>query len=106
MPRRWLPENVTEYRDRHGKRRWRFRKKGLPTYHFKNAPGTEGFREELASALAAQPRNASRAVPFTYDELIAHDYRTAGWLAMKPSSRPAKRRSMRMPARWTPPAGL
>jgi len=86
MPRRWLPPNVTEYRDRHGKRRWRLRKTGLPTYHFKNPPGTEGFREELAAALAAGPRETRRAAPFTYDELIAHYYRSPGWLAMKPSS--------------------
>ncbi len=57
MPRRkrqrWLPDNVTEYRDRHGQKRYRFRKTGLPEYHFKHLPGTEEFREELAAAVGA-----------------------------------------------------
>jgi hypothetical protein len=30
-----LPEHVTAYKDRHGKRRYRFRKTGAKTYHFK-----------------------------------------------------------------------
>lgn len=86
MPRRWLPDNVTEYKDRHGKRRYRFRKRGLPTYHFRNPPGTEGFREEYRAAIAAMREPASRAAPFSYDELIASFYRTPKWLGMKPSS--------------------
>ena len=86
MARRWLPDNVSEYRDRHGKRRYRFRKKGLPTYHFKNPPGTEAFREELDAARKAEHAHTDRATPFTYDLLIASFYRTPKWLAMKPNS--------------------
>ena len=53
MRRKWLPDNVTEYKDRHGKKRYRFRKKGLPVYHFRNAPGSPGFMEELHAAQSA-----------------------------------------------------
>lgn len=87
MARKWLPDNVTRYRDRHGAWRYRFRKTGLPTYHFRNPPGTEGFREEYAKALAAEAdAPLPRFAPFTYDALIASFYSTPKWLAMAASS--------------------
>lgn len=84
MARKWLPDNVTPYKDRHGKVRYRFRKRGLPTHHFRAQPGTEDFREEYAAAIAAVA--ASRAAPHTYDALIESFYRSARWVKMKPSS--------------------
>jgi integrase len=87
MPRKWLPENVTEYKDRHGKRRYRFRKKGLPTYSFRHAPGTREFMAEYEAASKAVAEPQPRFAAFTYDALIASYYRTPKWLAMKPSSR-------------------
>ncbi|MBO9602592.1 MAG: tyrosine-type recombinase/integrase [Novosphingobium sp.] len=86
MVRRWLPENVTAYRDRHGKQRYRFRKKGAPTHHFQAEPGTPEFLAELTEARAAKLSDEPRSAPFTYDALIASFYRTPKWLAMKPSS--------------------
>lgn len=86
MARKWLPDNVTAYKDRHGKTRYRFRKSGLPVYHFRNDPGTEGFREELALAKQAKATPLPRFAPFTYDELIASFYRTPKWLQMRASS--------------------
>lgn len=39
MPRRkWLPDNVTPFRDKMGRTRYRFRKKGLPQYLFRAEP--------------------------------------------------------------------
>lgn len=84
--RRWLPDNVTTYKDRHGRARYRFRKKGCPPYTFRHAPGTEGFREEYEKARNASMEPAQRFHPFTYDALCASYYRTAKWLGMKPSS--------------------
>jgi hypothetical protein len=58
MARRWLPQWVSEYRDRHGKPRYRFRRKGFVQYLFKHPPGTEGFRQEYEackSGIAAEP---------------------------------------------------
>lgn len=87
MARKWLPANVTEWKDRHGKRRYRFRKAGLPVYHFRNPPGTEGFREEYQRALQAVPAPPlPRFAPHTYDALIASFYTTPGWLQMADSS--------------------
>lgn len=88
MARKWLPENVTRYKDRHDKWRYRFRKTGLPTYHFRNPPGTEGFREEYQRALSAVPADkAPRFAPFTYDALIASFYETPKWVKMADSSK-------------------
>lgn len=86
MPRKWLPDNVTAWKDRHGKERYRFRKKGLPAYNFRHAPGTPEFMEELNAARNAGPEIKQRFAPFTYDELIASFYRSSQWIRMKESS--------------------
>lgn len=87
MPRRrWLPDNVTTYKDRHGKARYRFRKKGLPSYTFRHAPGTEWFRIEYEQARQGTATQQDRFAPYTYDALIASFYRTARWLEMRDSS--------------------
>lgn len=87
MSRKWLPANVTSYRDRHGKTRYRFRKVGLPSYTFRNPPGTEKFREELA--LASQARSAALATfkQGSFNALIVSYYETPRWREMKPSSK-------------------
>lgn len=88
MPRRWLPENVTEWKDRHGKKRYRFRKKGYRPHNFRSPPGTEAFREELVEAMNARiVPGEERAAPFTYDALIESYYRSKGWNDMRDSSR-------------------
>jgi integrase len=85
MARKWLPDNVTAYKDRHGKTRYRWRKRGMPTYHFKAAPGTESFRAELAAAIGSEAIR-SRAAPYSYDALIESFYRSSRWQKMKASS--------------------
>jgi integrase len=86
MARRWLPDNVTPWTDRHGKTRYRFRKKGLRDHHFRSEPGTPEFMAEYHAAKSTAAETVERALPFTYDALIASFYRTPKWLAMKPSS--------------------
>lgn len=85
MKRRWLPQWVSEYRDRHGKPRYRFRRKGFATYSFRNPPGTEGFRQEYQACLdgiaveRVEP-GADRIVPGSFDDLIARYYRSPDFL--------------------------
>lgn len=79
MTRRWLPDNVTEYKDRHGKPRYRWRRKGFPTHHFQNVPGTEAFRTELAACLSGEPAKIERATPGTIDALCAAFYASPAW---------------------------
>ena len=83
--KRWLPQWVSEYRDRHGKPRYRFRRKGFAQYLFKCAPGSEGFRQEYEACLqgiAAMPiaPGADRAKTGSFNDLIARYYRSPDFL--------------------------
>jgi integrase len=87
--RSWLPEGVTEYRDRHGKQRFRFRKAGRPTYHFKSAPGTEDFRIEYAACSTAEPvapAPVTRAKPGSLADLYARFRATPRWRGWAPAT--------------------
>jgi integrase len=84
--KRWLPDNVTAYRDRHGKRRYRFRKTGFPPYSFTSEPGTEAFREEYRIASTA-PAKADRYPHGTMDWLAVRFYETVAWTEMADSSK-------------------
>lgn len=74
---RFLPEYVSRFKDRHGKERLRFRRKGYPSKYF-NAPlGTEAFREEYhrfnsqeAVAEAAEDAHAARTIPGSIGDLV------------------------------------
>ncbi len=85
MKRRWLPTYVSAFRDRHGKLRYRYRRKGREVHYFRAEPGTEAFRQELAaceaglSAPAIDP-GAGRATPGSFDDLLARYYRSADFL--------------------------
>ncbi len=86
--RSWLPDGVTEWKDRHGKPRYRFRKKGLPTHNFRHQPGSEEFMAEYRAATQAAPVGAKIApvTPGSLDDLTARFYATPRWKSMKPSS--------------------
>lgn len=62
---RFLPEYVTRFRDRHGKDRLRFRRKGFPSGYFQMPLGTEEFREEYRRFNSAEGAREARekAVP-------------------------------------------
>lgn len=87
MKKRWLPANVSEFADRHGKRRWRWRKVGHKPYSFKNAPGTEGFMQELraceegVAAPIIEP-GAARIKPGTFNDLLSRYYRSPDFLGV------------------------
>ncbi|MGE4324160.1 MAG: tyrosine-type recombinase/integrase [Sphingobium sp.] len=85
MVRRWLPQWVSEYKDRHGKARYRFRRKGYAQYLFKHAPGTEGFRQEYEACkqgIAAEriEPGVERHAPGSFNDLIGHYYRSPDFL--------------------------
>lgn len=99
MPRRksqgWLPDNVTEYKDRHGKTRYRYRKTGQKPYYFKSEPGTAAFVEELTFATGGAPISASSATaitPGSMDDLARLLFAAPRWLRMKASSQYTYRR--------------
>ncbi len=82
--KRWLPHHVSMFKDRHGKKRYRFRRKGYATYYFKHLPGTEEFLAELRACEdgVASPKIAvtSQAAPGTFDDLLERYYRSADFL--------------------------
>jgi integrase len=75
-----LPPHVSAYSDRHGKRRYRYRKTGAKTYHFKGHPGTPRHPSEEYKRVAAGevPANDTpRAKPGTIDDLVMRWYGSA-----------------------------
>lgn len=72
--RRLLPKYVSQYKDRHGKLRLRFRKTGYPTYNFKADFGTEDFRVELRRCLDCislkTPVTRVQIAPRSIDDLV------------------------------------
>lgn len=80
-----LPEWVTTYRDRHGKPRFRFRRKGFRPYTFKSTPDQGGFWKEYQDCLAGVAAEvisagADRTIPGSFDDLISRYYRSPEFL--------------------------
>ena len=74
-----LPPNVTAFTDRHGKRRYRYRKQGEHHYSFKDHPGTPKHPSEEYKAVVAglRPSKISEAAgPHTIRDLINRYYST------------------------------
>lgn len=74
---RFLPEYVSRFKDRHGKERLRFRRKGYPSQYFTAALGTEAFREEYrrfnspeAATQAIEDAHAARLIPGSIGDLL------------------------------------
>ncbi|RYE51437.1 MAG: integrase [Hyphomicrobiales bacterium] len=72
--RRFLPRYVSGFRDRHGKERLRYRRKGYASHYFTAALGTEEFREEYRACDEARLDSAqiaiARTAPGTIDDLV------------------------------------
>lgn len=80
--RRWLPDNVTAFTDKCGRKRYRFRKKGLPYHLFRAEPGTPEFMEEYQAALNAEQKPRLRHEPGSFHALIESYYRSKQWARM------------------------
>ncbi|MFG1479847.1 tyrosine-type recombinase/integrase [Xanthobacter sp. V4C-4] len=79
MTRCPLPKYVSEFKDRHGKLRVRFRRKGYESYYFKSIPWTPDFMQEYQACLSAQAApvvqpGLARSLPGTLNALIAAYY--------------------------------
>lgn len=76
--RRFLPKYVTSFRDRHGRERLRFRRKGFESHYFASALGTEEFRVEYRRCLEGKidlaAAAAERAVPGSINDLVCRYY--------------------------------
>jgi len=76
------------YLDRHGKRRFRFRRKGYPTYNFKAPYGTKDFEREYAACLAAEAMSIGigRLKPGSVADVIARYYADNAFLDLRPAT--------------------
>jgi len=79
---------VTPFLDRHGKRGWRFRRKGYPHYSFKSPHGTKAFEREYAACLNADPEPIvlRTTVPGSVGDVIARYYSDNAFLDLKPAT--------------------
>lgn len=72
--KRGFPVGVSEFKDRHGRYRLRFRRIGEPTRYFKSRFGTPEFEKELAAfregALVVVDQQFSRNAPGTIGDLV------------------------------------
>lgn len=79
-----LPPYASEFLDRHGKPRIRFRKTGLPVRYAKARPGTAEFTEEYHAWLNAEksPILSPSIIPQSFDDLISRYYASMTWKAV------------------------
>lgn len=81
--------NVTCFRDRHGKIRFRFRRKGCATVYLPGKPGDPEFAEAYASATQGLKKiepGAGRTKPGTINALAVAFYASAEWRQLKPAT--------------------
>jgi integrase len=92
MKRRGLPQWVSEFQDRHGKWRYRARRKGSAPHYFTASPGTVEFENEYRAwrdSTAPQKPDSNR--PGSISDIITRYYRTPGWAGLAPATKAAKR---------------
>lgn len=79
---------VTPFFDRHGKRRWRFRRKGYPHHSFKSPHGTKAFEREYAACLNADPEPVvlRATIAGSVGDVIARYYSDNAFLDLKPAT--------------------
>lgn len=80
-----LPANVRPVPDRHGKTRYRFRRKGWKSAYLPGEPGSEEFHRAYADIIAGGPIEEETAatprkvIPRTIDDLIIRYKKTVRW---------------------------
>lgn len=82
------PPYVSSFKDRHGKRRYRFRRKGYEVHYFKEPFGTKAFEREYAGCLDAEPAavGAGRVKPGSVSDVIGRYYADTSFLDLRPAT--------------------
>lgn len=79
---------IHQYKDRHGKQRFYFRKRGLKRIPLPGAPGSREFMEAYQAALEERPAiGLSRSKPGTISSLISEYYLSSDWETLKPTTK-------------------
>lgn len=96
MTRDWPPTHVNIVKDRHGKKRFRYRRAGVKSCYIKFAPKTREFWEEYdrLESLEGDQKAAVRRTfkPYSMDDLAAKVKRTRAWNDMQPRGQIVKGR--------------
>lgn len=76
---------VSSFKDRHGKRRYRFRRQGYAGHYFQTPFGTKDFDREYAACIAAEPMQigAGRIKPGSVSDVIARYYADNAFLDLR-----------------------
>lgn len=76
------------FEDRHGKMRYRFRRKGYPDRYLKEPYGTKAFEREYAACLEAEPApvGAGRIAPGSVSDVVARYYADNAFQDLRPST--------------------
>lgn len=79
---------VSSFEDRHGKRRYRFRRKGYAVHYFKQPFGTKAFEREYAGCLEAEPApvGEGRIKPGSVADVICRYYADTSFLDLRPAT--------------------
>lgn len=82
--------HVSAFTDRHGKARYRFRRKGCKTVYLPGVPGSREFAQAYADALAGVSTRLEigkgRTTPGTMNALAVAIYKSAEWSQLKPTT--------------------
>lgn len=84
---------VSHFVDRHGKRRYRFRRKGCKPRMLPGLPGSAEFMDAYQAALQQQATGigSSRSRPGSLSALVAAYYTSAEWHLLSPSTQRMRR---------------
>lgn len=80
-----LPAHVYAVKDRHGRTRYRFRRKGWPSPYIKGEPGEAAFHRRYAEIIEAGPFepvsavSQAKAIPRSLDDLYQRYRRSPAW---------------------------
>lgn len=91
VKRRRLPKYVSEFVDRHGKARVRFRRKGQAEHYFKAVPWTDEFMAEYQACLDGEAApaitpGANRTRPGTINALVVAYYAAPEFRRLRPAT--------------------
>lgn len=91
MTRR-LPKYVSEFKDRHGKIRLRFRRKGQKDHYFKSVAWSKEFMQEYQACIEGNLAEflecgRSRTLPGSFDQLISIYYGSPEFECLSPSTK-------------------
>lgn len=96
MSKDWPPRHVTIVTDRHGKKRYRYRRVGVKSCYIQHRPASPEFwaKYEELEALSTTPEQGARRTyaPFSMDDLTAKVKRTQSWNRMLPKGQQVKGR--------------